>query len=94
MKRIVSIVIVISVILGLQAAYAASDNKYADYSYEINVLSKIGVFDNIDYEHYGTNDYINYYDYMQKRQAAIFLLISELNLPRLLKWEDPVMRRI
>ncbi len=27
MKRIVSIVIVISVILGLQVAYAASDNK-------------------------------------------------------------------
>lgn len=65
MKRIVSIIIVISILLGLQAVYAASDDKYASYSYEINVLSKIGVFDNIDYEHYGTNDYINYYDYMQ-----------------------------
>lgn len=50
--------------LGLQVAYA-SDDKYVDYSYEINILSEIGIFDNIDYERYGANDYINYYDYMQ-----------------------------
>lgn len=65
MKRIISIITVFSILLGLQVTYAASDDKYADYSYEINVLSKIGVFDNIDYERYGANDYINYYDYMQ-----------------------------
>ena len=64
MKRIISIVIILSLVLGLQVAYASDDN-YVDYSYEIDVLSKIGVFDNIDYARYGANDYINYYDYMQ-----------------------------